>query len=315
MKTLGYTVGLLLLLLSACTLNSSSVLVDLGLITPTPTPDPYRHYRSSLQPWAGMDIEKLPSLIRYHITARLNSEQIALEGVARITIPTPPEALTIRLYPNLANYGGQMTISQAEINGTPVNVTPVADGTAIRLPSPAPSDQASLEPAVVELAFTTTLPGTRGQDDSNFTLFGWDGPILSLPGFFPTLAVRQDNEWVLDQPPPHGDVLFNEVALYQLDLTLPGDMVVAAGGVTLNTIDNPDGSRTWQIVGGPLRDMSVVAGPFQTVSETAAGAVVKVFYLPEHEAAGRAVLAHAAASLRLYSELYGTYPYTELDVV
>jgi aminopeptidase N len=151
--------------------------------------------------------------------------------------------------------------------------------------------------------------------EANYTLFGWDGSVLSLPGLYPTLAVEQDGEWILDQPPGHGDVLFNETALYQLDITLPSDLVVVASGVTLNVIDNPDNSRTWQIAGGPLRDMTVMAGPFQAVSENAAGATVTSYYLPGHQAAAQAVLAHAAASLRLYGDTYGPYPYTELDVV
>jgi aminopeptidase N len=90
---------------------------------------------------------------------------------------------------------------------------------------------------------------------------------------------------------------------------------VVASGITLNVIDNPNGSRTWQIAGGPLRDMTVIAGPFQAASETAANATVTSYYLPGHEAAGLAVLAHAAASLRLYSDAYGPYPYTKFDIV
>jgi aminopeptidase N len=139
--------------------------------------------------------------------------------------------------------------------------------------------------------------------------------VLSLPGFYPSLAVRQGSEWVLDAPPPHGDVLFSEVALYQLDLTLPRELVVIASGVTLNVTDQPDGNRTWHIAGGPLRDMTVLAGPFLAVSESAAGATVTSYYLPGHQTAGQTVLAHATAALRLYSDLYGPYPYTELDVV
>jgi aminopeptidase N len=61
--------------------------------------------------------------------------------------------------------------------------------------------------------------------------------------------------------------------------------------------------------------MTVIAGPFQAVSETAAGATVTSYYLPGHQAAAQSVLAHATASLRLYSDLYGPYPYTELDLV
>jgi aminopeptidase N len=61
--------------------------------------------------------------------------------------------------------------------------------------------------------------------------------------------------------------------------------------------------------------MTVIAGPFQAVSENAAGTTVTSYFLPQHEAAGQVVLAHTAASLRLYSDIYGLYPYTELDVV
>lgn len=225
-------------------------------------------------------------------------------------MPNPGQELVFRLYPNLQNYGGRSQITTARINNNPVDITPLADGEAVRLAVP-PGNAF----VTVDLAFTTQLNGQNGLTDSNYTLFGWDGPILNLPGFYPTLAVRQGSEWVLDDPPSHGDVLFNEVAHYQLDLTLPRDLVVIASGVTLNVIDNPDNSRTWQIAGGPLRDMTVIAGPFQALSENAAGATVTAYYLPGHEAAARVVLAHATASLRLYSDLYGLYPYTELDVV
>jgi aminopeptidase N len=61
--------------------------------------------------------------------------------------------------------------------------------------------------------------------------------------------------------------------------------------------------------------MTVIAGPFQAISESAAGATVTSYYLPGHEAAARVVLAHATASLRFYSDVYGPYPYTELDLV
>ena len=84
-------------------------------------------------------------------------------------------------------------------------------------------------------------------------------------------------------------MLFNEVALYQVDITLPSNLIVAASGVTLNVIDNAaDQTRTWQIVGGPLRDVTLIAGPFQSVSEQAAGATVTSYYLPGYEAAGQA---------------------------
>jgi hypothetical protein len=308
------------LLLATCAWQPSSVLVDLGLMTPTPTPDPFFHYRAALQPWAQGDIEAAGPLPRYHITVQLSDEGTKLIGISQVTVPAPGLELVFRLYPNMQNYPGSMRITTARINDIPAEILPITDGSigdgAIRVTVPPTTDNSPPVSATVNLAFEIDLPAPANLDPSNYTLFGWDGPILSLPGFYPTLAVKQGEKWILDPPPAHGDVLFNEVALYQLDLTLPREMVVAASGVTLNVIDNPaNNTRTWQITGGPLRDMTLVAGPFQSISEEAAGATVTSYYLPGHEAAGQVVLAHAAASLRLYSDTYGPYPYTELDVV
>ncbi|MCG3211174.1 MAG: hypothetical protein FOGNACKC_04812 [Anaerolineae bacterium] len=290
-------------LLLAC--RPGAGLVELGLAPPAPTTDPLFHYRAILQPAARQDIEAAGPLPRYHITAQLREDKTALTGVMRVVVPAAGPELVFRLYPNLPHYAGSITVTRAAVNDAPVEIAPLADGTAIRLPTPPGG------PVTVDLQFTTQLESSSG----DFTLFGWAGPVLSLPGFFPMLAVQQNGQWVLDNPPLHADVQFSEAALYQLDLTLPRDLLVAGSGVTLNIIDNPDGSRTWQLSGGPLRDMTVIAGPFQTVSSSAAGATVTSYYLPGHEAAARAVLGHAAASLRLYSDTFGPYPYIKLDVV
>jgi len=309
----GVSLLLLSLFLLSCAFQPNAMLVELGLLTPTPTPDPFVHYRAALQPAAQQDIENAGPLPRYHITTRLADGGDRLVGVMEVVVPAPGPELVFRLYPNLDNYGGAMEVTAAQINGAPVEINPLADGTAIRLDVPLVTDNSLPDLATVKLDFTVDLPR---HDTADYTLFGWDGPVLSLPGFYPTLAVQQEGEWVLEQPPKHGDVLFNEAALYQLDISLPVDMLVAASGVTLNVIDNPgDNSRTWQIAGGPLRDMTVIAGPFQAVSEIAAGTTVTAYYLAGHEAAAQSALAHAAASLRLYSDTYGAYPYTELDLV
>lgn len=309
---LWLTASFFLITVAAC--QPTQILVDAGLITPTPTPDPFVHYRAILQPWARQDIEALGPLPRYHITARLNGEQTALNGVMRVVVPAPGPELVFRLYPNIDNYDGSLEVTQALLNGAPAEILPLANDTALRLAVPSTGEGGPPASATIELAFTTQL-GQTATTTGSYTLFGWDGDILSLPGFYPTLAVQQADEWVLDDPPAHADMLFNEVALYQLDITLPVEMVVVASGVALNVIDNPDGSRTWQFTGGPLRDMTIIAGPFQAISDSAAGATVTSYYLPGHEAAALTALAHATAALRLYSDTYGPYPYTELDVI
>lgn len=297
-------------LLTACNTQPTDLLLKTGLITPTPTPDPFDAYRAILQPWARSDVESIGPLPAYHITAQLNPDGKTLIGAMQVILPTLGPEIVFRLYPNLANYNGKMEVTSALVNGVPATITSLADGAAVKLSLPTPPS-----PATIHLTFTTRLPGQRGRNEHDYTLFGWDGSTLSLPGFYPTLAVRQGDKWILDTPPRHGDVLFNEMALYQLDMTLPRDLVVVASGVTLNVQDTTEGQRTWRIAGGPLRDMTVIAGPFQAVSESAAGATMTSYYLPGDETGGVAALSHATAALRLYSDLYGPYPYTELDVI
>ncbi|RME96790.1 MAG: hypothetical protein D6768_21140, partial [Chloroflexi bacterium] len=212
-----------------------------GAAEPAPTPDPHPHFRAILQPDARNDIEAAGPLPRYHVTAQLSDDPSVLNGVVQVVVPQPGPELVFRLYPNLQNYGGAIDVTRARINGIKFPAALRANNTAVALAIP--PELTAAPPLTATLNFTTRLPNSTG---APYTLFGWSGDVLSLPGFFPTLAVRENGGWVLDEPPPHGDVLFNEVALYQLDLTLPPELVVASGGAVLNSIDNPNGSRTWQ---------------------------------------------------------------------
>jgi aminopeptidase N len=84
----------------------------------------------------------------------------------------------------------------------------------------------------------------------------------------------------------------------------------------LKITDAGQGRRTWHIAGGPLRDMTLlVSDRWQSVKDTAAGATVIAYYPTDALAAGQSALFHAAAALRLYSDLYGRYPYAEFKVV
>jgi aminopeptidase N len=51
------------------------------------------------------------------------------------------------------------------------------------------------------------------------------------------------------------------------------------------------------------------------ISTTVNGTIVNSYYLPEDEAGGERVLRYASDSLRIYNQLFGRYPFSELDVV
>jgi hypothetical protein len=286
--------------------------------TPAPPPDPFQVYRPALQAWAQPQIETLGPLPRYTIRADLAPSGDRLDGQMSVIVPNTTPAslpdLVFRLYPNTPHYGGTIAVAQASVDGQPVATEPGAEGAAVRLRLPAPL--APGDEAGVTMKFSVDLPrGTGG-----YTLFGWEDGILSLPGFYPTLAVRLDSmgigRWATDVPPLFADVLFNPVALYDLEFTASATLTVVASGTTWQRADAPDGKRTWRITGGPLRDMTVLASDrWASVSDTAAGATVTSYYPAGDQSAGQAALFHAEAALRLFSDLYGRYPYTEFKVV
>jgi len=307
----GIIIGLWLMVigsLTACAFSPSALIGGLA----EPPPNPLLPYQASLQPAAQAELESTAGLPRYQLTAELSEDGQTLTGVAVVSLSTTEPEAVFRLYPNLQNYGGQMQITAALLNDSPVDFVPMANNTAIGLTLPPITEGDTAVEQTITLNFTVELPR---RDTVDYVLFGWHGDTLSLPGFYPALAAHQNETWILDDPPPHADVLFHGAAFYQLDLTLPAELEVATGGSVLNTTDQADGRRTWHIAGGPLRDMTVIAGPFETIGEQAAGAQVTAYYRAGHQPAAQAALAHAAASLRLYSDTFGPYPYTTLAVV
>lgn len=285
-----------------------------------PTPDPGQVYRPALQGWAQSQLDSAGPLPHYTIQAELSPSGDWLGGTMSAAIPNNSSDvwpnLVFRLYPNMPHYGGAMQVTQLQVNGEAAAAELVADGAALRVTLPEPLKPG--QSAAMTLAFKVNLP----QHTDGYTLFGWEDGILSLPGFYPTLAVYDETlrsvsgGWAIEVPPPFADVLFNPVAFYDLAFTAPANLTLVTSGNTLQTSAEADGRQTWHIGGGPLRDMTILASDrWAAASDTAAGATVTSYYPATAGAAGRAALFHAAAALRLYSDLYGRYPYTEFDVV
>jgi aminopeptidase N len=78
---------------------------------------------------------------------------------------------------------------------------------------------------------------------------------------------------------------------------------------------NPDGSQTFTYYSGPVRDFHIVISDrYDRASRTAGDTIINSFYWPEHEECGRRALVFAEEALSLYSELFGPYPFAELDL-
>jgi hypothetical protein len=294
--------------------------------------DPMAIYRAAMAPSQRDLLDQLPPLPDYRMEVQVDPAAPLVTGRLTLTIPPEPDGSLLpeyyfRLYPNLNYYGGSMGVTLATVNGLGAPFDYHAQDTAVRIVVPPDATQPG-EPVTIALQWRLRPPVWQ---DERYHLIGASGGVLALPVFYPMLAVRDPaapEGWRLDISMLQGDSVFSPVATYQVTATVPANYVIAATGSTLGVQDvpatTPEGDepaaqpawKSWRMVGGPGREFAMFISDQYGLAETYANDVrINSWYRLGDEAAGRAAAEYAAAALRIYSELFGPYPYAELDMV
>jgi hypothetical protein len=317
--------GPLLLAIGLMLLLFIVLLVTLNLWTrSTVSPDdPYARYRPALKEDAQGTFETLGVVPRYEIDMTLDETLEQLQGSAQMMIPnTSPDPWTFlifRLYPGLEQYGGLLSIQSAAVNGRTVPFSYLEKGTALRVELPT----ALLSGQQVNLYLSWKLDIPQWQSDSPlaYRLFGVSQEMLSLPLFYPSLAVYEPGptvatgRWWMDKGTSRGDAAFNVTSLFVVTTTLPADQVPVTSGTLITNTVLETGQNQFVWTTGPAREFLLhTSNRFQQGSIEAYGTRITSYWFPEHEAAGRAALQYSAASLRIYSDRFGAYPYSDLRV-
>ena len=249
----------------------------------------------------------------YRIVMALDTLGRRLDGKQRVTYPNHTgadlEEIVFRLYPNLPQYGGTMSVGPVWVDGERRDASLRAENTSLVVPLAQPL--APETSVTLELAYDIEIP----EREADYGLFGVSQDMWSLPDAYPLLAVHDGVAWHEDIAPAYGDAVFAEAALYDVTLTLPpAQTLVTTGSVLSETLDL-NGQRTYRIRGGPLREFAFLASDqYQMAETTAYGTVLRSYYLPGDEAAGQATLNVAAAALRSYEDAFGPYPFDEMIV-
>ncbi|HSR34498.1 MAG TPA: M1 family metallopeptidase [Anaerolineae bacterium] len=257
--------------------------------------------------------EKVNPFPEYRLSLALEPSTRRLVGMQEVTIPNHTgvdlDEIVFRLYPNLPQYGGRLDIGSVTVDGKPTTSSLRAGDTSLVIPLEHPlAPETSLD---IELTFAVDLPLV----EAGYTLFGYSQGIWSAPDAYPLLAVHDGSSWNEAVAPSHGDAVFADAAMYDVILTLPSTLTVAATGSVVSEAPDADGQRVYRIVGGPLREFAWLASANYQVAETTAyGTVLRSYYLPGDEAAGQATLNVSAAALRNYEDAFGPYPFDEMIV-
>ncbi len=297
----------------APTATSTPVAPESPTAAPAPAADDLAPYLAALRPQAAAGLD-LAGLTRYRLAIALPADLEQLTGEAEIRYTNREDAaldrILLHLYPNL--WAGGMTVSDVLADGRPATASALNQGAmiAIALPAPLPPG------AAVDLALRFAVPVPPGEGVGNYGEFAYQDGILALAHFYPTVAVYDEAGWRTETPAPTGDVIFHDASLYEVTLTAPATLTVAATGATVSREDHGDGTATWRLAGGPLRDFNIAASAdYRAASTTVDDVTVNSYFLLADEAGGRAALRWAAQALALYQDAFGPYPYRELDIV
>ena len=253
---------LLALLLAACGP------INLPFGKPAPTPDPLAVYRPAFDPQAlpaDFAVDKAP---RYAITMRVDPEKRTVEGVARLTFRNlsgaPMSDVFVRLYPNLQQLLGSMTLSGVTTlpDHYGVGFAFAAENTAARLTltNPLPPEKS------LTLQIKYTVQGPPVVERPGYVLFGENQGILSLPYAYPMLAAQTGlptDPWRLDIPPSFGDIAISDPSFYWITATVPADYMLVSSGVNgrwCSAGNLPSAARRWKACASTAFISRTIAG-------------------------------------------------------
>lgn len=265
---------------------------------------------------ARSDVAELEHLTRYDIDLTIGIESLSLSARQHTLYTnsetTELEELYFNLFPNSSRFAASMDIEGASVAGQEVPFDYELGDTAAKVTLPEPLLPG--ETIMVTLDFTARVPHVQ---ENYYLVFVYAQGVLSLGDWHPMVAVYDDEGWNLGFPEGDvGEIVYSESAFYTVRLTLPAGLTVIATGVEAERRVNADGTQTSVYYGGPVRDFHIVVSDrYEVVSGMVGDTMINSYYWPEDEACGAEILWFANLALNLYNQLYGPYPFKELDLV
>lgn len=267
----------------------------------------------ALLPEFQSDLDRASDWNRYTIVATLDAQARTLSGRQRVEYTNRDTValadLYFRLYPNLRDFGGRLTVSGVTVDGRAVRVSnPRADVLRVRLP-------AALEPgatATVLLSFTTRAPVNASR--SNYGAFNKENGMFGLASAYPLAAVVRGGTWDIAPLDGRGDFVNAETALYDVVLTGPSNWRLVTTGVAVEYQAEGATQRT-RFVSGPQREFTITALQLELASAEVEGTRVNSFFRTGSASGGQIALQAASDALRAFNKRYGRYPLAELDVI
>lgn len=193
--------------------------------------------------------------------------------------------------------GGGINIIEISVNSQACSLEQV-DGTvySLSLPASLPAGKQ----IDIRMNYEVYIPNIQNR-------FGYQENVFNLGNFIITPAVYGQNGWTIEPYVDIGDAFYTDIADYNVTINVPEDYIVAATGRKI-------GSNSYHAEN--VRDFAFCASnSFQTLSDTWKNTAITVYYGDNMTATAERALDTARKSLELFSNKFGTYPYSDLNIV
>lgn len=297
----------LLMVLAGCTRTGSSG----GPIQFDPTPiAPVTPGAARLVAPGMAVLETVPDRPLYTLNVTLDYENNSVRAQERIEFRNPTGAATTEIKFNVPpnHRPGIIDVRDARIFGQPQPLTFELTNTVMTVRLPAPlSSQDGIAMAfdfVLNIPLQEAIAGIGGDDSSR-------GPLSLTAGhWYIMLAPFRDGAWDTPSYIPIGDPYVSDLADYEVSFLAPENITIAGGG------DEQREGRLWRFTLPQARMFAFAASDSYAVDTLEQDGVTYLHYgYPKHQKFAEAVLYTAARAVKLYSRLYGPYPYKVLRIV
>ena len=155
----------------------------------------------------------------------------------------------------------------------------------------------------------------KGKGAGDYGLLSRSGNVASFANFYALVARRQDGKWVRQEASTMGDLGAAGLSNVRLKVSTPKHVRLATSGVIKSSREQGENKQV-EIVGALVRDFSILMSPsFREKKAKVGDVIVRSHFLTGHQKAGARVLDAAAASLKVFEQHFGPYPYADLDIV
>lgn len=248
----------------------------------------------------------------YHLDFEISQDFSRLQGHAEVLYTnmenTDLHEVYFRLFPNVR--GGRMTIHSVQAQNMSAEPIYELNNSAMRVPLPLPLQPGDKIELVLD--FEVEIPQTL---EINGGFFGHIEHLLVLENVYPAIPVYDSGDWNIALPTPGIDFTCYDPSLYIVRITAPADVTLITSG-TVIAHEKQDAAQIVNVIAGPARDFYLAAGEglIQKSANIDNVHITSYGKLGEEDTIEFA-LNSAKQALNYFHDMFGPYPYTELEVL